>query len=462
MKDVSKIKEQVLKSVSPSEKEREETWKLFEDIKSYIKDEFGLEANMMGSVSKNTFLKGNKDLDIFVFFPEDKDVENLEERGLEIGKSVFDKFDGEYEVDYAEHPYTKGLIDGFEVEIIPCYNVDTAEELKSSVDRTPFHTKWINDNLSEDEKEEVIILKAFLQARELYGSSLKVEGFSGYLCELLIAEYGSFEKLLEASQEWTKREKIDPGDHWKEKDEIKIPKEVWGKFKEDSFILIDPVDSGRNVASVLSEENFAKFIYEAGNFLKNPSKDFFKREDEEYSKEEIEKTLEDHGKVLVLEFKKPDLIDDILYPQLRRSLKRIENKITRNEFELFETGIYTDEEHVRLVLDFKVWKLPKARKHVGPQVYHNRDHLDQFKDKYEQVWIEDSRVVTINSREHRKARDLLEDFLNTDSEELKRKGISKDVAENLVNYDLKNLKKPDSLNGSQNWLCFLGNFLKVE
>ena len=69
-KKVSKIKQTVLKKIKPSEKEVNESLNLFKKIQKFIKTEFNLECELMGSVAKKTFLKGNKDLDIFVLFPK--------------------------------------------------------------------------------------------------------------------------------------------------------------------------------------------------------------------------------------------------------------------------------------------------------------------------------------------------------------------------------------------------------
>jgi hypothetical protein len=192
------VREKVLEKVSPSDEEAEESLDMFSRIQGFIEEEFGREAELMGSTAKGTFMAGDKDLDIFVFFEPEVARETLEEEGLAIGEAVFEHFDGQYHVEYAEHPYTKGTINGFEVEIVPAYAIDDPNDIKSAVDRTPFHTRWVNEALDKAQRKEVVMLKAFLKAQGLYGSSLDTERFSGYLREILIAEYGSFTDLLAA------------------------------------------------------------------------------------------------------------------------------------------------------------------------------------------------------------------------------------------------------------------------
>lgn len=427
------IKEQVLERVYPGEDELLENEEMFVKIRGFIKEAFDLDAKLMGSTAKDTFISGDKDLDIFVFFPTEKSEDFLEEKGLNVGKAVFDEFDGEYDVEYAEHPYTKGVIDGYEVEIVPAYNVNSGADIRSSVDRTPFHTAWVNDHLSDEEKKEVIVLKTFLRGQGLYGSTLKVEGFSGYLCELLIAEYGSFEAVLETAMDWEAEEVLDPENHH----EDGLPGYLKEKFENESLVVIDPVDRERNVASVLSDENYARFIHAAWRYLKDPDVTFFFPDETPVQKVALEKALMDRGEFVMLEFPAPDLIDDILHPQMRRVMSRLEQVLKDNEFRLFESGFHIGEENVRILFELYSKELPTSRKHVGPKVFHNTEHMQNFTSKYENVWVEDTRLVTIVEREHTDVEALLEEFLSGD---LQEKGVPKNLVSAMEDYELKELE----------------------
>ena len=180
----------VVAKIKPDECEIVKSRELASRIALFIREKYDLDARLMGSVAKNTFLSGDKDLDIFVLFPLSFSREELEKKGLEIGKAVFLKFGGgKYIVSYAEHPYTKGMLEEYKVEIVPAYLIKSTKELMSAVDRTPFHTNYVISNLKNH--DEVRILKKFLKGIGCYGSDLKTEGFSGYLCELLIMRYGT-------------------------------------------------------------------------------------------------------------------------------------------------------------------------------------------------------------------------------------------------------------------------------
>jgi len=442
-------REQILDDVWPSEGEQSAAQETFQDIKEYINEEHGREARLMGSLAKRTFLSGDKDLDIFVFFDTDTSKEELEEQGLKIGKDVFRHFNGEHTIAFAEHPYTKGTINGFDVEIVPAYSVESADEMRSAVDRTPLHTEWVNDHLSRNEKQEVVLLKAFLKAQEIYGSTLRVRGFSGYLCELLIGHYSSFGELIDNAVEWNQQEVIDPEGHHET-----LPQQLQDKFSEDSLIVIDPADPERNVAAVLDHDNYARFIYSAWQLRNDPGEHHFHPSSTEPDREAIRDELEARGRTFIIRCDRPDILDDILYPQLRRLMKRVRSLLREHEFQLFESGFHATDSTIRIILDFKVADLPARVKHHGPQVFHNTEHIENFTTKYDNTWIEDGQLVTIIEREHTEPRSLLSDFLQGD---LQEKGVPDNLVGPLEDAEIREPRLED-----EDWLRFLTDFLHLR
>ena len=180
----------VLPHIVPDEEEVKRAREAEEEIRRRL-EKFDVEYKFVGSYARNTWLKGNLEIDVFLLFPEDLPREELEKRGLEIGKTILDS----YEIRYAEHPYVHGKVKGVEVDVVPCYKVKDPSNIKSAVDRTPFHHEWLKDRIKGKEND-VRLLKRFLKVHGIYGAEYKVRGFSGYLCELLIVFYGSFENLV--------------------------------------------------------------------------------------------------------------------------------------------------------------------------------------------------------------------------------------------------------------------------
>ena len=172
-----KDKEREEKEETPEEKK--EIDGLSDRLMNFLQDECDSENNnakvsLVGSVAKNTALKGKSDIDIFIAFPLDTDKQFLKEKGLELAYKCCDEFGGIADQHFASHPYVTADIEGFEVDIVPCYAINDGSELKSAVDRTILHTRYIKDNLTESQQDEVLLLKRFMAMTGTYGSEFKV------------------------------------------------------------------------------------------------------------------------------------------------------------------------------------------------------------------------------------------------------------------------------------------------
>ncbi|MFB6228176.1 MAG: nucleotidyltransferase domain-containing protein, partial [Halobacteriales archaeon] len=149
MPDFEAVTERVLERVDPDADERERleaiTGTLLERTREAIAD-LPVEADPLrvGSTARNTWLAGERDIDLFVRFPADLPREKLEEYGLAVGHAVLP----EGREEYAEHPYVTGTVEGFDVDLVPCHDVDSAREIESAVDRTPFHTTYVEERLT--------------------------------------------------------------------------------------------------------------------------------------------------------------------------------------------------------------------------------------------------------------------------------------------------------------------------
>jgi tRNA nucleotidyltransferase (CCA-adding enzyme) len=445
--NLERLREKVIEQYYPEKEELQQIKDKYREISDFIEQEFDVNTHFAGSAGRRTCMKGDKDLDIFVPFDEDVGKKELENRGLEIGKKVFEEFDGEYRIEYAEHPYTKGEINGHEVEIVPCYDT-SPEDIKSSVDRTPHHSQWVDQNLDEEERKDVVMLKRFLSAEGIYGSSLKIRGFSGYLCEVLISHYGGFEELIDSATKWQENQIIDAEEHH----EGKLPDSLKNKFKDEPFVVIDPVDPERNVASVLSKENFARFVHTSWKFQKNPGIKFFEEEEPEYTQFEVNQELKKRADFIVIEFEEPEEVEDVIYPQMRKTLGRLKILLNGHDFRIFNSGFHVAEP-TRIFFELES-TLPEIQEIKGPKVFHGKDHLDQFTSKYENVYIQEDRIVAKTEREYPEAKELLKDFLESDLEE---KGISSHIAEKMKDY---NFADPATDDGK--WLNYLGKKLHVE
>lgn len=416
MEEIQRILNEVLPLVVPSDEEvkkaKEAEDELRKRLDEVLKDYPQLEYRFLGSYARNTWLKGNLEIDVFILFPEDTPKDDLERIGLEIGKAVVD----EYELRYAAHPYVHGIVKGVDVDVVPCYKLKSAEKIKSAVDRTPFHHDWLKDRIKGKEND-VRLLKKFLKVAGIYGAEYKVRGFSGYLCELLVVFYGSFLNVIKNATAWTRNTVID------------VPAGKVYKKKGTGFFVVDPVDPKRNVAANLSLDNLARFVQLCRDFLRNPAKDYFiEKEPEIPSDEIIGNEIEQRGTGLcAVVFERPDIVEDNLYPQLEKACRRIEDFLKRENFLPIRAKFFADESRCVLIFETQVRELARIRRHEGPP-FEEDEHVERFlrKERKYKPFIEGGKFWVYVERKNWKVEDAISDLIRKEW-----RSMGKNVGEKL-------------------------------
>ncbi|MDO9096923.1 MAG: nucleotidyltransferase domain-containing protein, partial [Candidatus Methanoperedens sp.] len=147
MTDINQIRASILSRIKPNEAEKARLASLAKSIiarVNSIAEQEGIcaSAQLVGSSARGTWISGEHDLDIFIMFPPEVERKELEEKGLYIARKVAEESQG-FEERYAEHPYIHAIFDGFEVDLVPAFNVASAADIKSAVDRTPFHNIYV-------------------------------------------------------------------------------------------------------------------------------------------------------------------------------------------------------------------------------------------------------------------------------------------------------------------------------
>lgn len=451
--ELNSVLAKALKKINPKQTELQEALELFGKVQKFISEKFNLQAELMGSVAKDTFIRGDKDLDIFVFFPENTERKVLEKKGLEIGKAVFRKFNSKnFEISYAEHPYTRGFIHGFEIEVVPAYAIQTTDTLKSAVDRTPFHTRYVQKHLGAEKTSHVRLLKAFLKSIGSYGSDLKTSGFSGYLSELLIVKYGTFENVLQEAMKWQFQQIIDIENHHLPQNAKHLKK----VFAEQPLIFIDPTDKSRNVAAVLSKGKLSRLIFFARKFLQKPEEKYFVAKSFAITKGKINKTVSEikakKANILVVAFKKPEVIDDILYPQLRKFKMHVMHELNRHDFKVERAFEFADDAQkiAGIGLELLNDEVPKIKIIFGPSIFNPKQHQDNFIAKHKRFWFEDDRFRAEIERKDVSAESFIKSTLKKKEKQLKAEGIPGYVASSISRKfyifginSLQKIKAPD-------------------
>jgi tRNA nucleotidyltransferase (CCA-adding enzyme) len=314
------------------------------------------EAVLVGSLSRGTSLR-NSDIDIFITFSIKYSKEEMERYGTEIGFEVLQ--DGRAK--YAEHPYVSGTRNNIKVDIVPCFKIEKGSKIISSVDRTPLHSEFLNSVLDDEMRDQTILLKLFLKKIKIYGSELKTEGFSGYVTELCIYYYKTFQNFLEFIAQ--------------SKNQLYIGEKL-GDF-QSPFVLIDPVDKRRNAASAVSDKSLSILRIASKLFLEKPSLEFF------YQDIKLDRPLvkKQRGTYLFLiEMIKPEIIDDIIFPQIELTKRSITSFCERNDFRFMNIFSLATLEKIQILLELESKHLPNIKIHMGPPS--DNPNASSFYNKY--------------------------------------------------------------------------------
>lgn len=405
----------ILSRIKPTEKEILDIESKANELKSIITDNiamhgYDVKLRLVGSFAKGTFLNPT-DLDIFMLFPEGTTKKTLEEIGLRTGEEILHG-----ERLFSEHPYTRGVYKGIDVDLVPCMAISSTANIQTAVDRTPFHTDYILSVTDENSRDQIRLLKAFMKGIGTYGAEPKARGFSGYLCELLVVKYGSFSEVLKASQQW--------------KDGVVITILKKGPAIKSAMVLYDPVDERRNVASAVHLDTMVRFMVAAKSYLTEPSEKFFfpvKRTP--LSREVLKSKIAINGtKLISVKFDCPDTLEEHRYAQLWKTRYGIVKKLEEHEFKIINCVQNLSDGSMKFVFELEQDCLSETFRHSGPPVWVDRasSFLDKWNNgEYGPPFIENGCWIVRAKRQYTSPKALLEN-------EASRLGIGREVNMNTL------------------------------
>jgi len=434
-KKIDKITTEVLKKITPTKVENERVKALAKDLEKKVVLaclEFGVEAivRLEGSVAKDTWLSEGPDIDIFMQLPVTIPRKDLEKLSLKIAKKATA---GSEQIErFAEHPYLEAIVDEIRVNIVPCYKTKYRDWL-GATDRTPFHTNYINNHMDKNLCRDVRLLKKFMKGINVYGAEIKVGGFSGYLCELLVLHYGSFVAVLKAFAQHKKNRIIDIEKYYEKKEQ-----ELEHLFA-DPLVIIDPVDKERNVASAVQPSKLYMFVGAAQAFLKNPKKQFFyPPKVKPLDPEELKEALKHRGSTIIfLSIGGLKAVPDVLWGQLHRTRRSLRKMLELNDFSVLRNSVWSAEDKSGTVFVYELAQhiLPLAKRHLGPPLEREKecnDFLAKYIDKENKIagpYIEDGKWIVIIERKYPDAVKLLKTKIQSGG---KNVGVSDLISEALI------------------------------
>jgi tRNA nucleotidyltransferase (CCA-adding enzyme) len=419
MPDPSTLISKVLPLCEPTHSQERRIAKVAQEAKTHVDNYVAqlddvVDVVFGGSFAKGTWLPDHADIDIFVKIKPSVGIEKFEEMGREIGSEALKSYGPKLR--YSDHPYVEVFVKKVRVNVVPCYDVEQGK-WQSAADRSPFHTQYISSNFDDEKRRQARLLKKFLKSVGIYGAEISTEGFSGYVSEVLVLKYSSFENLLRAAADWQERQIIAVSDY--DSDFVRV--------SNSPVIIIDPVDSRRNLGTAISPESVAKFMLAARKFLEKPSLDFFK--EGKYRRGTI-KLLPN---VLVVEFSHEKKSPDIIWGQLKRSLSAIAKQLELAHFEVLRSSCVTDEKSsAALAFLLESITLPPYTKRKGPEVFRRKDTASFLSNRKKPIasWVDkEMRIAMVIERRATDARKFVKSLLINHRE---NSGVSKDLIVNKL------------------------------
>ena len=419
---ISKISKTVIPSKITEESKKQIAKLAYDSVEKEIKkysEVVGLEFG--GSFAKCTWLSKDADIDIFIRFKKNVSEEKFEKISKKIGFDSLKKYHPY--VRYSQHPYVEAKIKNTKINIVPFYDVKIGE-WKSAADRSTFHTKFMEKSLTPKMRSEVRILKTFLKSNRIYGAEIAKQGFSGYISEVLILEFGNFENLIKSISKIKENQVIGKT----------------SKTFDTSIVVMDPIDGNRNLAAAISDENIGKFILISRAFKEKPGLEFFKNKKSKVSKEYW-------NNVLVVKFNFKSRSPDIIWGQIKRAASTLSTQLELGGFSVLRSKSHTDQQKEAYLLFFlESTKISQIYAKKGPEFF-REDSTQSFISKNlknaELVWVgNDKKIISLGKRKHGEAVSFMREFLKNNLQVGIPSGLQSDFKRGFtVSIGSKNLSK---------------------
>ena len=278
-------------------------------------------------------------------------------------------------------------------------DIKKASQAVNITDISPLHTQFVLKN--KKYQDDSRLAKQFCRAANVYGAESYLQGFSGYVLEILIAAHGGFEKLVKSAAKWKDKHVVDM---------MKTHKDVFMEMNTSKLvspiIVVDPVDPRRNAAAAISEKKYMKFVLWCRKFVEKPSKSFFEAKpiDEKILRKEFS------GKnIMIVKAIAQDGKRDVVGAKLRKVYEFIEQKLA--DYVLQDSDWILDDDnnsYMWFVLQKK--QIDKLEKRNGPPM-ELKEFVANFKKMHKKTVVEKGKIYAYVEREHTNAEDLVKSLL---------------------------------------------------
>jgi len=391
MTNVKKILSDVLEGINPEEKKIKEVDEFSKAINSRIKKlKIKARALVGGSFAKDTFLKEDHDVDVFVLFDMKYKKENLSKLLGKVLKPM------KPELIHGSRDYFR-IKNMLNFEIVPVLDIKKPEHAENVTDFSPEHVKWFVKK-GKKYANDVRLAKKFCKAAKVYGAESYINGFSGHVLDILVVNYKGFIPFLRASLKWKQKQVVDFNNIHKGKALFELNKSK----TQGNLIVVDPVQPDRNASAALTDEKLKIFVLAAKAFLKKPSIEFFTEK-----KTDID-LLRKKGAIIVEVISKKGK-EDISGAKLMKAFEFLKKKLF--EFEVKKAGWEWDKKK-NGVFWFVVSKkkLPETIEWTGPPLMMEKS-VKAFKKKYKKTYTKKGRIYAKIKRKHVTALSLVKELV---------------------------------------------------
>ena len=437
---INKILETVKKKIRPDIKVVSDADVVVKKINELLtKQKISAECVKGGSIAKETFLKNDYDIDLFVRFNPsytNQDISEILEKPL---KELCNKLKVSLERihgsrDYFQfHMLKNKKVVIFEIIPVILIHAQNYNDAQNITDLSPEHVTWVKKYTSKNASlvDEIRLAKQFCKANKVYGAESYINGFSGHILDILIIHYGSFVSLLKAFSKFDEESLTKPIIIDTEKN-LANPLKQLNKSKITPLIIIDPIQKERNSAAALNKERLLMFIDAAKSFLKKPDKKYFEIKDFDIDAE-ISRSLKE------LKLKKKELniikidIDtlegskDVVGTKVLKAYETIIEQLELNDFKILKSDwnfIFNEKRAVAyLIVDRNI---SKELTQEGPPTNATADYK-KFVDKHvasgHEIMFKDGRVYAMVPRKFLDPKSFIEDLIKKDFINRRFKGL---------------------------------------
>lgn len=334
-----------------------------------------LDVEMGGSYRKGTWLaKPEMDVDVYLRFDRGTEQDRFKDVAIDVGRTALRDF-APY-LKFSDHPYVEARLQkGVLANVVPCYDVDEGR-WKSAADRSRFHVQYMTRKLTKRMRDDVRLLKSFLKANGLYGAQVATNGFSGYVAEVLVSHYGSFEGVVRAFARDV------------------VPGYVIGRAAREFtgiISIIDPIDGNRNLAAAISSANVVRFVLACRAFVRAPSADFFDGRRAKRSGRRVARRYWDN--LLVVRFGFRKRAPDVIWGQTKKSAAKLAKRLAQDGFTVHRHGAHVEAGEGRgyLFVLLGATEIPPVYVQYGPE-FSMSENLDAYIGKNlgdsEMMWVD--------------------------------------------------------------------------